>query len=241
MLLDEFFKTYEYNGWIGPEEDKNSLLVMCRPAKNPTVKRPNEIRRFEFFNCDYCEQNAIRQIRKDRSKYVKAKVCSRYSKCYSKHLTIATVKGKKYQGISTSREKPVINKNGYVSWTEYKLDDSGHRIKHKSGNGNVRIETFEHRVVMEEYLGRKLAKNEQVHHINCNKTDNHIDNLWICNRQTHLKAHASVNKLIGSLLELHIIRFNRKTGKYGLDIMGIQCLNTMKPYIINKPKENNNG
>lgn len=40
---------------------------------------------------------------------------------------------------------------------------------------------LEHRTVMEEYIGRKLEKDENVHHINGVRTDNRIENLELWN------------------------------------------------------------
>jgi hypothetical protein len=48
---------------------------------------------------------------------------------------------------------------------------------------------LEHRKVMEEYLGRKLKLDEQIHHINKCKWDNHIDNLQITDVHEHIKIH----------------------------------------------------
>lgn len=42
---------------------------------------------------------------------------------------------------------------------------------------NKQIYIPEHRLIMEEYLGRKLKRQEVVHHINHNKQDNRIENL----------------------------------------------------------------
>lgn len=52
----------------------------------------------------------------------------------------------------------------------------------------------EHRAIAEGVLGRSLKKNEIVHHIDCNKTNNNHNNLIICTKQYHLMIHDRMEK-----------------------------------------------
>jgi hypothetical protein len=47
----------------------------------------------------------------------------------------------------------------------------------------------EHRIIMEQHLGRKLCKDEVIHHINGNGKDNRIENLQLMTRSGHTKLH----------------------------------------------------
>jgi hypothetical protein len=75
--------------------------------------------------------------------------------------------------VEKIRQSKIGDKNGMFGDGTY--IQSGYR-KVLTG---IRKYTQEHRLVMEEYLGRKLEKEEVVHHIDGDRSNNNIDNLML--------------------------------------------------------------
>ena len=95
-------------------------------------------------------------------------VISRYLGYYGYIVTRRMAIGKKHPHY----------KGGYNNSNGYKLvpiDSTHSYAAMRTVNGAV----LEHRLVMAEHLGRTLTRNEIVHHINGDKTDNQIENLQL--------------------------------------------------------------
>ncbi len=74
-----------------------------------------------------------------------------------------------------------------------------------------------HREIVAKYIGRDLTKEDVVHHIDGNKANNTIDNLFLTDDAGHHLAHISLQKLSYYLIQKNIIKFDKDTGTYFLN------------------------
>lgn len=80
-------------------------------------------------------------------------------------------------------------------WKEWKTIKKGDYLyakipEHPNANKNGYV--LEHRVVMENKIGRLLFENEEVHHIDENRKNNNPDNLEVRLRGEHQKFHKTI-------------------------------------------------
>ena len=82
---------------------------------------------------------------------------------------------REYLGIKKSNlpKRFYIGYNGYVFYRA----------------AGCKVGRLYHHLLMEEHLGRKLTINEIVHHIDCDKLNNVIENLEIVDRKEHIGIH----------------------------------------------------
>lgn len=118
---------------------------------------------------------------------------------------------KKGKFISADQRK----RKNYISSDGYNMvfDPSSYKedlIKNKAYKGYRK----EHILVMENFLGRKLTKDEQVHHIDGNKLNNNLNNLIIVTPIEHKIIHYNLMKIAYELIKQNKIFFDRNNKNY---------------------------
>lgn len=85
-----------------------------------------------------------------------------------------------------------------------KKTSSGYLMIYKPNHPTAKITGYvmEHRLVMEQKLGRILTKDEIVHHKNGNKQDNTVENLEVLSRKEHSRTHFDDGKEVVRLKKI---------------------------------------
>ena len=156
----------------------------------PKIKNLEKV----IIKCQQCrkEFELLKSVFNAREKKGKIKFCSKKCEGLNKTKKIKknclfcdkeflTLKGKYCSQLCSSQDLKKSGKNKKSGfWIE-----NGYKVLYLEGNKSIK----EHIKVMEEFLGRKLNKNECVHHINENKLDNNIENLQLLTRGEHSSLH----------------------------------------------------
>ena len=141
--------------------------------------------------CLICNKQFKRPYAVGKKNWEKAKFCSQT--CYHKsHEGIPSWnKGKHWSKEWKNKRSKRYVGSGNPSWKGGTIrHDMGYILifspNHPSKNFNGYV--YEHRLKMEEYLGRYLTKEEVIHHVNGKKDDNRIENLKLFpNHSEHIK------------------------------------------------------
>ncbi len=128
--------------------------------------KPIEILHEDFKKCTKCKKVKL----KSDFNFDATKSTGYYSSCKS---CISAKYGRKQK---RSKGETYIDSNGYICLARNK-------------------KRREHRIIMENILGKKLNRDEHVHHINGNKTDNRIKNLTILSASEHHQLHHRMKKI----------------------------------------------
>ena len=156
--------------------------MVLEENSNLRLKREDKVTRI----CDECRKS--QHIRYDqilearKNKKEKADYCK---KCSYKHRKLNQPTMEKSPSWNGGR---YLNENGY------------YRVYSGSANNNKYI--YEHKLIYENFLGRKLSVIEKVHHIDGNKSNNEIENLFLCeNKAKHYSIHQSMEDCAIAMLD----------------------------------------
>lgn len=174
--------------FIGYIEKQNGLFRKPSQAKKSDGVLTCRNQYFTVMNCCVCGNRTLKNTRN-----AGRAVCSR--EC--QNVLISVDEGSKKRKRANGEDDHIMVK------------DSSHPFRNRENR------VPEHRLVVENRIGRYLTRDERVHHINCVKSDNRFENLVLCNDNTeHFLIHGSLNKCVDSLIKMGVLVFNRECKRY---------------------------
>lgn len=190
--------------WLNNIENKESFYKR-KNSKGEYVdyKRTKQIAKLSCDNCGVLFDRELHELSPKRRNNLYKHFCC---ECDAKSLggkMAGVIRSEKTKNSVGKRIKP---KGGYYEIYTRKTHP------YRPEENWVR----EHIIIMENFLGRKLEKNEVVHHIDGNKINNDIENLDICTINEHNNCHAKSEQLVFELYKLGKVGYDRKNKRYYL-------------------------
>ena len=103
------------------------------------------------------------------------------------------------RNILLAKRNQSLSDNGRWAGGAYVAADGYVYVRVACENGRTRYR-LEHRIVMEQVLGRTLERLENVHHKNGNRRDNRPENLEVLSVAEHARRHPeSMDKALAAL------------------------------------------
>jgi len=169
-------------------KNQYNYIVVCNNCKTVFKTRGSLIARGKVCFCSTkCAGNARKGIRVSPKTEIKK----------GQRISIKTEFKSGHKSWSTGKKLLHMRRENACHWKGGRTTCLGYSMIHTSTENKTKY-SREHRLVVEKELGRKLLGTEVVHHINGDKTDNIISNLYLFKNQSeHQTYHllAKYNKI----------------------------------------------
>ena len=123
--------------------------------------------------CEQCNRDRLKEAARSRPRYMYNNICVACKEDF--------IAWRKTQELCS---KCILDMRAIAG----RVKASNKYIKDANGKSNF------HRTISEEAIGSKLAKDEVVHHMDCNYLNNSLDNLMIMSNGSHSRLHKYLGK-----------------------------------------------
>lgn len=178
------------------------MIVECAHCGELISRKPSQVRRCRQV---FCTRACINARQRTGSSVVCVICGKRFYKSPSK-LCVDNLCSSDCRNVWLGRRNvEIMNVSGHTAGHKAPHLTRMNRIRNplaSLSNNGTNVDSAMYRKVVEECVGRKLLRNEVVHHINGDRSDNRVENLAIMTVKEHRKLH----------MMIAIKRYNAATG-----------------------------